>query len=124
MKYIHKFSSVLFCEVDVLDRSPLPGEQHILKVLWSNTPKPKHIPEYIRWMHLVSDQYAKKFSARIMHVFQLSNSTDDWQFWTYSPDQPPKRLRFPIPSMDSDSANHLMKDFGNMIEHFKGRQKL
>lgn len=92
MKFIHKFNSALSCEVEILDRRPEPGEQHILRVQWTGDRKKKHYPEYVRWMHTVNDCFAKRWEIRIMHCFQLSSRPEDWQFWGYSPEEPPKRI--------------------------------
>lgn len=97
MKYIHKFNSKLSCEVEVFDGPPpSKGERHIINIQWTGQPKKKHMAEYIRWMHIVNDRYAKQWNMRIMHIFQGGPSPKDWEFWGYAPDEPPKRIRIPF----------------------------
>jgi hypothetical protein len=95
MKYTHKFNQNLTCTVEIIDRKIKPGERHIIRSEWSQKPKKKHIPEYVRWMHVVNDTYAKEHGLRLMHVYQLSPKYNDWQIWGYSPDAPPCRLEMP-----------------------------
>lgn len=108
MIYTHKFNSHLTCTVELLDRQIQPGESHVVKSIWSQKPKSKHIPEYVRWMHLVNDTYAKEHHLKLLHVYQLGPKYRDWQLWAYSPDKPP--FRFMIPNLpggplDIDTLN-------------------
>ena len=95
MKYVHKFNSNLICSVEIMDRKVEPGEHHVIRTEWSQRPKKKHTPEYVRWMHVVNDNYAKQFGLRLMHVYQLSPKYNDWQVWAYSPDKPPIKMELP-----------------------------
>jgi hypothetical protein len=95
MKYTHKFNSRLTCTIEIADRRVEPGEHHVIKTSWSERPKKKHAAEYVRWMHMINDRYAKQFDMRIMHLFQLSPKFSDWQLWEYSPEAPPQRVEMP-----------------------------
>lgn len=123
MKYIHKFNSKLTCSVEIMDRKPEPGEHHILSSVWSQRPTKKHTQEYLRWMHVVNDNYAKQFGLRLMHVYQLSPRYNDWQIWAYDPHKPPFRMQMPdLPGgpPDIDSLNKSMEkliDSSFLIDH-------
>jgi hypothetical protein len=116
MKYTHRFNSRLTCTVEIADHVVEPGEPHIVKTLWSEKPKKKNVPEYVRWMHLVNDRYSKQFNLRIMYVFQLGPKFNDWQVWGYSPEAPPQRLEMsniPGGPADLDRLNLKMaKELG------------
>lgn len=92
MKYVHRFGPGVTCEVEVTDTPPLKGQSHILSHRWSKRPKPKTLPEYIRWMHLVNSNCANRWGLRLMHIFQVTQKPSDWQCWGYAPDEAPKRL--------------------------------
>jgi hypothetical protein len=88
VKFIHRFSPSVLCELETTEEMPAKGESHVLNVIWSGRPKRKHVPEYIRWMHLVNQRCAEMWSAKIMHCFQLTPHT--WKFWTYEPGKAPQ----------------------------------
>lgn len=91
-KYIHRFNKTLTCEVEVTDDAPAKGSSHVLSFTWSHKPKKKHYAEYTQWMHTVNDSCAKRWGNRFIYAVQISPNPDDWQFWGYSHNQPPKRL--------------------------------
>jgi hypothetical protein len=92
MKYIHRFSRSVQCEVEVRDEAPPKGERHIINVEWTGQPKRSHMGEYIRWMNHVNDLLAKKWGIRMMQIFQKSPHSEDWEVWAYAPDQPPQKI--------------------------------
>ena len=74
----------------VTDELPANGVYHIQNIEWTGRPKPKHIPEYVRWRHVVNAHLANLWNFRIMEAIQTSPQT--WEFWAYAPGETPKRL--------------------------------
>jgi hypothetical protein len=92
MKYIHRFSRTVQCEVEFADSPPPKGKTHIINMQWTGQPKRSHMADYIRWMNHVNDLLAKKWSLRMMQIFQKSPHYHDWEIWEYEPENPPRRV--------------------------------
>ena len=91
MRFIHKFSCSLQCEVQVTDSPPPTGSRHIINCQWTGTPKPKHVREYVRWINEVNRYLADLWRINMAHVIQVKPNV--WEFWAYEPDQPPKLMQ-------------------------------
>jgi len=74
----------------VADQPPTNDVQHIQNIEWTGRPKRKHIPEYVRWRHVVNAHLAKLWNFRIMEAIQTGPQT--WEYWAYAPGETPKRL--------------------------------
>jgi hypothetical protein len=90
MKFIHRFSRSLSCEMTVADEPPLGGEFHIRNVAWTGRPKPKHVREYVRWIHVVNEHLANLWGFKLMHAVQVEPRL--WELWGYEPGKPAKLL--------------------------------
>jgi hypothetical protein len=93
MKYVHRFTRSLSCEVEVADQPPPQGTNHILAIVWDGQRKAKHHPEYLRWMHFIHSDCANRWNKKFMQAVQLPDQS--WQFWVYVPGQAPRRLENP-----------------------------
>jgi hypothetical protein len=73
-----------------MDDDYAPGTSHILSIEWSRKPKPRVVPEYVRWVHTVNERMATETGKKIMHVFMLPGN--QIQSWVYEPNQPAQRV--------------------------------
>jgi hypothetical protein len=96
MRYVHRFSRTVSCEIEVTEDPPAKGASHVLSVEWTGNRKKSHIPEYMRWMHLVNQKCAEKWKLKLMHVFQKSPNPGDWEAWGYEPGKPPVKVELPL----------------------------
>ena len=90
MKFIHRFSRSLSCEMTVADEPPPGGSLHVRDVEWTGRPKPKHIREYVRWCHVVHEHLANLWGLKLMHAVQVEPRL--WELWGYQPSKPAKLL--------------------------------
>ena len=86
MKFVHRFSPSVLCEMTVTDEPPANGTPHILECKWSVRPKRKHLREYVRWVHQINEHLAKKWNFRILHIVQVGPQL--WEAWAYDPGKP------------------------------------
>jgi hypothetical protein len=70
-----------------------PGIAHIVRCEWSRKPKPRVIPEYVRWVHTINELIAAETGKRSLHIFMLSG--DRLALWVYEPNKPPQRMDLP-----------------------------
>jgi hypothetical protein len=88
--FIHRFSPTVSCTIEIGDNPPETATIDDRNVVWEGKPKPKHVPEYMRWCHEVNRQLANEWDKKIMQVFMISETKRE--FWAYEPGNPPKRL--------------------------------
>ena len=89
MKFVHKCSRSLSCEMVVCDEPPEKGQSHIQSVEWIGQPKRKHLPEYLRFCHVVNSHLADHWQMSILQLVQPSPT--NWESGEYRPGQAPKR---------------------------------
>jgi hypothetical protein len=90
MKFVQKFSRSLSCEMVVCDEPPEKGQCHVQSVEWIGRPKRKHLPEYVRFCHVVNAHLADLWQMSILQLLQTSPT--NWEAWEYRPGQAPKRV--------------------------------
>jgi hypothetical protein len=75
----------------VADDPPVWGEHFVQNVEWTESPKPKHLREYVRWCHMVYSPLADHWNLRLMQAIQAGPAR--LEFWAYTPEEAPKRLQ-------------------------------
>jgi hypothetical protein len=90
LTFIHKFSRTVACTVRVGDQAPEAGSTLDLRFEWNGKPKPKHIPEYRRWMLSVIQTQSDHWQSKIMYALQ--SSPHQTEMWVFEPGEPPKRF--------------------------------
>jgi len=90
VKFVHGFSRSLSCEVVVCDEPPDKGQSLVQSVEWIGQPKRKHLPEYLRFCHVVNSHLADLWQMSILQL--LHTSPTNWEAWKYRPGQAPKRI--------------------------------
>jgi hypothetical protein len=91
MTFVHRFNGHLTCTMTTSDDPPVSGETFVQNVEWTSQPKPKHLREYTHWCHTVFSRLANHWNLRLMHALQTAPR--HWEFWAYTPGEPPKRLQ-------------------------------
>jgi hypothetical protein len=59
---------------------------------WETKPSPKVIPEYIRWMHTIMSQVAKRTNQRILYIYPSSKGSG-MESYSYEKDGSYKRVK-------------------------------
>jgi hypothetical protein len=74
----------------VCDEPPPKGQCLIQDVQWMGRLKRKHVPEYLRFCHVVNSRLADLWQMSILQLLQTSPT--NWEAWQYRPGQAPKRV--------------------------------
>jgi hypothetical protein len=91
LRFIHHFSRSLKCEMLVRDIAPGPGESFQFTCQWTGQPRPKHLPEYRRWILYTAQLLVDRWQKRIGYALSVSPSCTE--FWTFEPGAAPKLLK-------------------------------
>jgi hypothetical protein len=75
VKFVHKFSRSLSCQVVVCDEPPEKGQTHVQSVEWIGQPKRKYLPEYLRFCHVMNRHLADQWQMSILQLVQTPPST-------------------------------------------------
>lgn len=91
LKFIHRFSSRLSCELQIPATPPGKGQLLLPTCCWSGCPKPKHIPAYRQWALLVHQHLADQWQQRIL--YGLGTTPNRTELWYFEPGSSPKLLK-------------------------------
>jgi hypothetical protein len=95
MKFVHRFSRSLSCEMMVSDEPPSKGDRHIQELKWTGRPKPKQIAQYRRWGSVNDRDACPRWNQEILYGLGVSSTCT-----AFEPGQPPKlveKLQVGIP---------------------------
>jgi hypothetical protein len=87
----------------VCDEPPEQGQSLVQSVEWIGQPKRKHLPEYLRFCHVVNAHLADLWQMSILQLPQTSPT--NLEAWEYRPGQAPKR------AMTSTSTRRALNAF-------------
>jgi hypothetical protein len=90
MKFIHRFSRSLSCEMTVRDEAPAPGQSHVKSIEWIGQPKPKHVAEYRQWVLHTTSILAERWNVSILYGLGVGPKCTE--FWQFEPGKAPKLL--------------------------------
>jgi hypothetical protein len=92
MKFIHRFTRSIICEVRVDDDPPAKGKTHTLNFVWSRFPKPtpRFARQYVAWICSINQILADRWSMKLMHCVEVG--PDIWEFWLFEPGKAPRRI--------------------------------
>ena len=71
MKFVHRFSRSLICEMVIGDEPPSKGKSHMHDLKWSDQPKVKQLRECVRWSHPVHEHLTKLWNLSLMQIVQV-----------------------------------------------------
>jgi hypothetical protein len=91
LKFIHRFSRSVICEMRVEDQAPQPGQMLRHTCEWSGRPKPKHISTYRQWILFVIQTLADRWEKKVLYALGVSPRRTE--FWAFEPGQPPKLIK-------------------------------
>src|SRR5262245_51985813 len=90
MKFIHRFSHSLSCEMTVTDEPPAAGQSHVQSIEWIGELKSKHIAEDRQWVLHTTSILAERWNLSIL--YGLGVSPQRTEFWQFEPGKAPKLL--------------------------------
>ena len=95
LKFVHRFSRTVWCEITVPDFPPANGKlAPPCASNWIGRPKPKHVAAYRQWMLSVHQHLADRWQIKILYA--LGPSPHRTELWCFEPGKPP-RLREVLP---------------------------
>lgn len=81
LRFIHRFSRSVSCEITLPDTPPLSGAFVMLPCGWIGKPKRRHLPIYRRWILFVSQSLADRWGQKLLYALGVSaNQTELWEF--------------------------------------------
>ena len=66
LRFVHRFSPTLSCEIQIPVNPPGPGEMFSPVCLWSGR-SPKHVPAYRQWVLVTNQTLADRWGQRILY---------------------------------------------------------
>ena len=91
LRFIHRFSRTLQCELHIAAQPPRPGQMLSLACLWTGKPKKKHIPADRQWVLVTNQHLTDHWGIRIS--YGLGVSPNQTEFWSFEPGGSPKLLK-------------------------------
>ena len=81
LRFIHRFSRSVQCELRVPDVPPADGQILQLDSTWTGRPKRRHLPAYRQWILYVTQSLADRWDQRILYALGVAeNQTEVWGF--------------------------------------------
>jgi hypothetical protein len=75
MTFAHRFSNSLSCTLTVED-----GKNLVRSIEWTGEPKPKHLGEFVRFMHLVNREIADTLGVAISYEVESGPRVECWLY--------------------------------------------
>jgi hypothetical protein len=88
----HRFRGGVVATMTV-DPAFTPGAVHVVCCEWSRRPKPRVIPEYVRWVHTINELIATETGKKILHIFTFPGNR--FEAWVYEPNKPAQKADIP-----------------------------
>jgi hypothetical protein len=91
LKFVHRFSRSLVCEMTVEDKPPGAGTSLSLNHEWTGRPKRKHAAAYRQWTLTAIQLLADRWQCRILYALGIAPNRTE--LWAFEPGAAPKLLR-------------------------------
>jgi hypothetical protein len=92
LRFVHRFSRSVSCEMRVTDQPPASGETFQAACQWTGPgPKPKHIPAYRQWILYTTQLLADRWQKRLLYA--LGVAPNRTEVWAFEPGSVPKLLK-------------------------------
>jgi len=100
LRFVHRFSPTLSCEIQIPVNPPGPGEMFSPVCLWSGR-SPKHVPAYRQWVLVTNQTLADRWGQRILYGLGIAPNRQIWGFEPSSPSKLLGKINVGIPSRRS-----------------------
>jgi hypothetical protein len=81
LRFVHRFSRSVQCELCVPDHAPPPGSRNVMSVEWTGRVRRKHIDEYRQWVLSTNQVLSDRWGITMLYALGVAcNLTELWRF--------------------------------------------
>jgi len=85
LRFLHKFSRTVSCELRVPDRAPPPGSRNVLSIEWTG-----HNDAYRQWVLATNQILANRWGISMLYA--LGTHRNRTELWEFTPGGTPKLI--------------------------------